>query len=225
MSRFRYTNFSATPGLGMDAAGGIVEAYAQLPGGTSRTVNVANAAATDILSFPNLHGDIIVTTDGTGTRRGSPANYTAYGRASSAEDTTAGDADRGWLGQNGILTDHTAGAVPVSDMGARPYRADLGRFLSLDPVEGGCANKLVYVFGDPVNKTDLTGKDTSCAQGILWVAVGFLTFIGGALLLEVTTAGVGVPALAVIAMLGGLGTMTAGGLQANDNCARGYEKR
>jgi hypothetical protein len=55
-------------------------------------------------------------------------------------------------------------------MGARPYLPDLGRFLSADPVEGGCANDYEYVFGDPANSTDLDGRSTrtvrtGCSRG------------------------------------------------------------
>ncbi|MCP2168212.1 RHS repeat-associated core domain-containing protein [Goodfellowiella coeruleoviolacea] len=44
-------------------------------------------------------------------------------------------------------------------MGSRPYSPILGRFLSVDPVEGGSANDYDYVNGDTINNTDL---DEAC---------------------------------------------------------------
>jgi hypothetical protein len=43
-------------------------------------------------------------------------------------------------------------------MGARTYAPLRGRFLSVDPRQGGCANDYAYVFGDPINHTDLSGR-------------------------------------------------------------------
>ena len=42
-------------------------------------------------------------------------------------------------------------------MGARPYDPTLGRFLQVDPVEGGSANDYDYTYHDPTNY-DLDGK-------------------------------------------------------------------
>jgi hypothetical protein len=47
-------------------------------------------------------------------------------------------------------------------MGARPYQPALGRFLTVDPVPGGCANDYTYVHGDPIARSDLSGTNALC---------------------------------------------------------------
>jgi RHS repeat-associated protein len=182
------------------------------------------------LALPNLHGDIIVTTDGNGIRQGPATNYTPYGQATTAPETTTGTTDAGWLGQYGKLTDHTSGTTPVTDMGARPYRADLGRFLSNDPIEGGCANKYVYVFGDPVNKNDVNGKDTSgCVKASLGFVAGMASYLGGvggialataAAGATVATGGLVIPVAAGAALVGGLAVMIIAAININEQCFR-----
>jgi hypothetical protein len=43
-------------------------------------------------------------------------------------------------------------------MGARPYDPALGRFLAVDPVDGGSLNNYDYAAQDPINAYDLTGQ-------------------------------------------------------------------
>ena len=42
-------------------------------------------------------------------------------------------------------------------MGARPYNPTLGRFLEVDPIDGGSCNDYDYTCADPVNQFDLSG--------------------------------------------------------------------
>jgi hypothetical protein len=47
-------------------------------------------------------------------------------------------------------------------MGARPHVPRLGRFLAVDPIEGGRVNDYSYVGADPVNSADLDGTLRRC---------------------------------------------------------------
>ena len=42
-------------------------------------------------------------------------------------------------------------------MGARPYDPSLGRFISVDPIDGGSLNPYDYAGQDPINNYDLSG--------------------------------------------------------------------
>ncbi|MBB4662198.1 RHS repeat domain-containing protein [Conexibacter arvalis] len=50
------------------------------------------------------------------------------------------------------------GAAPPMEMGVRVYLPAVGRFLQVDPIDGGSANDYEYALQDPVNLNDLDGR-------------------------------------------------------------------
>ncbi len=159
--KYGYTSGSDTPDLLLDNAGAVVEKYLQLPGGVTKTYR---SGSTRVFSLPNLHGDVFATTNEAGTQTGT-FTYDPFGNkaGSSLPDNTAANSTFGWVGQHEKTTE-TNFALAPTQMGARVYLPTLGRFTSVDPIPGGCANAYVYVHGDPVNSFDLTGTKTDCSK-------------------------------------------------------------
>ena len=142
--RYRYANMGDSPDFSVDASGAVTERYLSLAGG----VNVTTRGPTQIWSYPNLHGDVIARASESGAKLGGTRWFSPWGEASAnVLDNLDGDADLGYLGQHAKLTEHGTGIEPLINMGARPYHIGLGRFLTTDPVEGGCAHVCVRVRG------------------------------------------------------------------------------
>ncbi|MFF0147449.1 RHS repeat-associated protein [Amycolatopsis sulphurea] len=137
-----------------------------LPGGVLFTSKLgSDGAFAASYDHPSVRGDLVQTTDAAGRQAGDLRTYDPYGQplapagtvdTDNVPDNSPGSMDYGWLGQYQRPYEH-AGALSLVQMGARPYSPLLGRFLSVDPDEGGSANDYDYVAGDPINALDLDG--------------------------------------------------------------------
>jgi RHS repeat-associated protein len=156
-----------------------------LPGGVLYTWKPV--AAEQTWDHASVRGDLCLTTLPDGKQTGPLRVYGPYGEAVTGQtsnegmpDNQPGNMDYGWLGQHQRPIEH-AGALSIVQMGARPYSPALGRFLSVDPIEGGSANDYDYTAADPINMVDLDGRLIFAIPLLYWVAAGgYVVVVGGA---------------------------------------------
>jgi RHS repeat-associated protein len=162
---YGFTGSGDTPDFVRDASWTVTEKNLQLPGGVLLTIRPQQTGnAQKQYSLPNIHGDVLLTTDaaGTNTSNGNgPAStftYDPFGNVLSGSTlpSNADHASYGYVGQHEKLTESEYTTVPMQ-MGARVYIPGIGRFLQVDPEEGGTPNNYVYP-PDPINDFDLTGN-------------------------------------------------------------------
>jgi RHS repeat-associated protein len=142
----------------LDASGALAARTIALPGG----VILTQQASGDTWSYTNVHGDVTATANASGVKQGTTAMYDPFGNALSgtAPDNRPGNMDDQWLGGPQRPTEHQTGLAPIVEMGHRQYDPVIGRFLSIDPVQGGSASQYDYTDQDPINSLDLDGTQT-----------------------------------------------------------------
>lgn len=198
---YGYTGSSDSPSFLMDTNGAVTQKYLSLVGGVSVTIKPQSVSAgATTYSLTNFHGDTMATVnaDGLVNMNTIAGPFGEKTQSQSTPSNTAAGATWDYLGAAKKTTDSEFSIAPTQ-MGARVYIAQLGRFLQMDPVEGGTANNYVYVT-DPVNQSDINGK-WALVWNLPWASIASAAMSAVAAVGAFLSAPVVIVAAAVVAVV------------------------
>ena len=144
-----------------DTSSTVTLSYIQGPDGDiAHYAGPPTSGSTVTYLYDDGHGNLTATADNSGTRTN---NYT-YDPFGAPNDTVPSNATtERYLGRFDKQLDTTSDLIV---MGARPYDPALGRFATVDPVDGGSLNPYDYSGQDPINRYDLDGRSCKFAGHI-----------------------------------------------------------
>jgi RHS repeat-associated protein len=132
----------------------------------------ADQTGTAVLQLTDLRGSVIATASASPTAPSllTTADQTEFGGARAGQTAPR----FGWLGGDLRSSDPATGALL---MGVRAFLPSVGRFLQVDPIDGGSANAYDYCNQDPVNCADLSGEYVfSYSLGVMDPVLAFKAF-------------------------------------------------
>lgn len=151
------TNYLLEDLLETNNTGTITTSYTSGPAGNLASFT-GPPTGTPTYLYYNGHGDLAAEANNTGTLT-TNHSYDPFGAPN--DTPPANTISHRYTGAWDKQTDTTSGLIL---MGARPYDPTLGRFLTIDPIDGGSPNNYDYTGQDPINQYDLDGTRMACGD-------------------------------------------------------------
>ena len=143
-----------------DGTGTLTASYTPGPAGNLAQYSGPPTAGTSVsFLYYDDHGNLVAEANGAGSRTAAHT-YDPFGAP--LDSQPANSTVHRFTGRWNKQYDTSSQLI---QMGARPYDPTLGRFLAVDPVEGGSLNNYDYAGQDPIDGYDLDG---TCWTGFCW---------------------------------------------------------